>query len=544
MGKPEVMLNSFFSILLAELESVSTTEDCKVFAVQRLGSRMRKRARLGQQGLREQAVNDFVEANERIGSLVVNLADDVARNARHFITVVLERFNARLSDLNIQETLDPGYMRSLWSFGPGASNGVRGTHTAEKIVQPMTCVASSVPLIEELRRSNLYFRLHDSIRKENGYMVVEGSRLTTVPKNEETERTIAIEPSGSMALQLCAGNYLRYVLKSIGLDISSQQPLNRQLALAASVNNHLATIDLKSASDSISPELVRLLMPKKWYDYLMAVRSQVTELPNGETVELKMISTMGNGFTFPLMTLLLVSLIYGYRCTKGGPNLFMDWSSTAVYGDDIIIPVHEYDGFVVVLQQAGFVVNLDKSYSDGPFRESCGGDYFKGYNVSPFYVRDLSTDSAIYTAINQVLDWSARNELFLSDSVSFLIKQLSSGPYFVPEWLNPDQGILTQECPRRFKYLKFVKEYKVLDNSCIYAVMLASGGYIEGRKDELVYLPRPFKTRYKVRQGRLPRGYLTGWDPSKRSQDTSRFISLLCSLLDSSQAVEVRVAKE
>jgi hypothetical protein len=33
------------------------------------------------------------------------------------------------------------------------------------------------------------------------------------------------------------------------------------------------------------------------------------------------------------------------------------------------------------------VVNEEKSFSKGPFRESCGSDYFEGHNVRPYFVR-------------------------------------------------------------------------------------------------------------------------------------------------------------
>jgi len=531
MGKLEDRLNGFFGVLSKELSNASFQEDWKVFAVERQQVRARKRARLSQKGLREKACSDFAATNLSVGDLVVELPRDIVENARHYITVALERFNARLSELNIQETLDQGYLFDHWKFGPGSSNGVKGTHAAEKIVQPMSCTTSCVPLVLMLRRNNLYFSLHDKLRQENGYLEVEGSRMTTVAKNEETERTIAIEPSGNMALQLAAGLYLEDVLKSIGLDIHSQQPKNRLLALSGSKSNRLATIDLKSASDRIHPELVRLLMPPKWFDLMMTVRSPTTKLPSGEVLKLNMISTMGNGFTFPLMTLLLASLIYGYRCAHGGPRLFIDWGKTAVYGDDIIVSAHEYDGFCKVLEGAGFLVNHEKSYSDGPFRESCGGDYYLGWDVTPFYVKSLATDSAIYTVINQVFDWSSKVGIYLLDTLIYLRSLLSTGPYLVPEWESPDSGVLTSGCSRRYKYLTPSKDFRRLDSSSIFAMMLACGGYIVEHSPHLEFLPRPFKTRYKVKKGRLPRGYLTGWDPSKRSHETSSYIAVVCSLL-------------
>lgn len=527
----EVDLNRLFDVMSEDLQHARTTDEATRFAVDRMVARMRKRARLSQKGLSEKAIANFCDTNSLVAGYDINsLPRRIIEDARHFITVVLERFNSRVDSGNIQVSFDLWYMLDQWRFGPGASNGVSGTHTAQKIEQPMTCTESCVPLVVKLRSNNPYFASFDSIRKQDGYSVVQGSRLTTVPKNQETERTIAIEPSGNMALQLAAGEYLEDVLRSIGLDISKQQKRNKLLAFRGSWTGRLATIDLKSASDMISPKLVRALMPEVWYNLLMAIRSPFTELPDGRTVKLEMISTMGNGYTFPLMTLLIVALIYGYRAQHDGPSLFVDWSETAVYGDDIIIPSYEYEGFCEVLRQAGLVVNHDKSYSSGPFRESCGGDYFNGVDVTPVYIKSIRTDSEVYTAINQLLEWGARTKILLARSLALLKSQLRTGPYLVPEWENPDSGILTSGCGRRYKYLSPEQQHVRLKTSH-FAYPLAVGGYIVGRQGDAFFLPRPFKTRYRVTKGRLPRGFLSGRDPIKRTAACSSWIESYVALL-------------
>jgi hypothetical protein len=254
-----------------------------------------------------------------------SLDKEVIANAKHFITVMLERFTTSLDPLSIQSTLEVSFLYDNWRYGPGASNGVKGTHTADKIVQDMTCTARCEPLVLRLRSTNPYFVAFDGRKGVSGTRQIRGSRLSTVPKNEDTERTIAIEPSGNMCLQLAAGSYLEGVLRYIGLDIRSQQPKNKAMACRGSLDDSIATIDLSSASDRISLDLVRALMPEKWVALLETLRSPEIAVRSGsssqeEWVELNMISTMGNGFTFPLMTLLIVALIYAYRCTRGGPT--------------------------------------------------------------------------------------------------------------------------------------------------------------------------------------------------------------------------------
>jgi len=531
-GRNEERLNMFFNTMLEELLGKGPIAAGALRQVQRA----RKRARFLREDLRDKAINDFLLINERVGisqketppSVVSN--PRIIENARYFITNVLERYTSSWDELAIQQPLEMSYLVSNWRFGPGASNGIKGTHTVDKIWQDMTCTALCEPLVLKLRSSYPYFAARDGRLGVSGTKQVEGSRLTTVPKNEDTERTIAIEPSGNMCLQLAAGMYLEGALRHIGLDIRNQQPKNVAMAKRGSSDGSVATLDLKSASDMISIDLVRALMPDVWFDLLMKLRSPIITIPrdgklrNADIqVELNMISTMGNGFTFPLMTLLIVALIYGYRCTKGGPSLFIDWRNTCVFGDDIIIPTNEYHGFVDVLTKAGLIVNLDKSYSEGPFRESCGGDFLNGVDITPFYVKTLAADPDVYVVINQVMLWCAREEILLHRSLSLLRSYIDGKVHLVPEWMNPDQGVLSVGCPRRYTYLSLSHpKVRLPQEALFFGVSLAVGGYISQVGDEQFYLPRSIKPpSVRVRRSRLPHGYRDGWDPSYRSQQTA-----------------------
>lgn len=524
-------LNEFFSVMQAELtEKLTSLEGRKSFAVRRQLERARKRAAFYKSELKAEAVQRFVETNEHVGAFMPSLDPQDIANARHFITVMLERYTASQVEEAVQTPLALELIWDNWRFGPGASNGIRGTHCADKIRQPMTCTAQSAPLVRKLRSFSPYFALFDSECESGGITVVRGSRLATVPKNEDTERTIAIEPSGSMCLQLAGGHYLEGVLRYIGLDIRKQQPKNKAAAKRGSETGRLATIDMKSASDLISLVLVRLLLPKEWIWFLETVRSREIELPDGTWVKLNMISTMGNGFTFPLMTLIITALIYAYRCRNGGPVLYIDWSDTCVYGDDVIVPVEEYDGVCEILTAAGFLINHEKSFSEGPFRESCGGDYYEGVDVTPFYVKSLASQAEVFVAINQVLEWCEKTGVFLYQTL-ILLKSYLDTVYLVPEWLNPDQGIQSNQVKRRYKYLQARPMRKTLPNTELFAMPLACGGYITSSGTHAFYTPRARRPKVCVRQARLPRGYLDGWDPDKRSRQVSDGIAAVVAIL-------------
>lgn len=212
------------------------------------------------------------------------------------------------------------------------------------------------------------------------FLVVDGSRITTVPKTAETDRTIAIEPLLNVYLQLGVDHVIKAALrKQWGYDLS-QQSRNQIYAEEASVTNKMVTVDLKAASDTISLILCWLLLPPAWMDLLFDLRSPQGEL-EGETYRFEKISSMGNGFTFALESLIFGALV---RCAIKRTKSV---KKSAVYGDDLIVPTTAYPFLQALLSLCGFKVNEDKTFVDGPFRESCGKDFFLGYDVRPVFLK-------------------------------------------------------------------------------------------------------------------------------------------------------------
>jgi hypothetical protein len=95
-------------------------------------------------------------------------------------------------------------------------------------------------------------------------------------------------------------------------------------------------------------------------------------------------SSMGNGFTFPLETLIFWAL--ASACVElDAPG---SRTRTLAYGDDLIVDVRAVPLIQEVFDICGFILNDDKSFWDGSFRESCGKDYVFGIDVRPIYVKD------------------------------------------------------------------------------------------------------------------------------------------------------------
>lgn len=211
-------------------------------------------------------------------------------------------------------------------------------------------------------------------------------RITTVPKSAKTDRVIAIEPRGNSFLQKGFGGYIRRRLRKVGIDLDDQS-VNQQLAKAAVVDG-LATLDLRAASDTVSKELVWALLPYDWASAMDACRSRYATMPDKSRRYLEKFSSMGNGFTFELETLIFWALSSAVK------DLNSNAGRIAVYGDDIIVPREIADEVVLTLKFCGFDTNETKSFIRGRFFESCGKHYFDGVDVTPAYQKEL-VDSEI-----------------------------------------------------------------------------------------------------------------------------------------------------
>lgn len=226
-----------------------------------------------------------------------------------------------------------------------------------------------------------------------GLVLVPGNRITTVPKNRKTNRTIAIEPLGNMYIQKGIGSMIRSRLKKVGINLNDQT-INQEYARLGSIDGVLATVDLSAASDSISTSLCRLLLPPNWYDLIMLTRSERGILPDESSVEYEKVSSMGNGYTFELESLLFWALA----------SSVADKDDTiSVYGDDIIIPSRLVPDLQRIFEYVGFSLNMTKSFWTGSFRESCGKHYFSGVDVSPVYHKTNGNKPGRYRTMKHIL---------------------------------------------------------------------------------------------------------------------------------------------
>jgi len=258
------------------------------------------------------------------------------------------------------------------------------------------------------------------IQAGNSLNIVPGSVMFTVPKTSEIDRVACKEPEINMYMQRAVGDFIRRRLRKRARINLNDQTINQKLAYRGSLDpGHpeyapLATIDLSSASDSVSESLVVRLLPPSWFCLLNDIRVKTVSI-DGVDHDMSMFSTMGNGFTFELESLLFYALARAtmyHTATKG---------RVSVYGDDLIVPKSAAPRFAKVLQWFGFKLNSKKSFWKGSFRESCGAHWFRGHDVTPFFLRGpLLSVPDLINQLNQLRDWVLRdgdNGLWVPDYI-------------------------------------------------------------------------------------------------------------------------------
>jgi hypothetical protein len=356
----------------------------------------------------------------------------------------------------------PNY-RSIFrecDFGKGASVGVHGnaTHLIRKLSseQKWTVTPGSIHhafggllknyhYLETLLVSKVYsdgsritcLDYCDAFEKYTARVsVVTSNKLGFVLKTAKTHRSIAVEPLLNGYVQKGIDQVLRKKLLNVGLDLSDQS-LNQRLAREGSLNDSqggFVTIDLRGASNSVALSPVKYLYPPDWFDLLDRTRSHYLSWKGTER-RYNMLCSMGNGFCFPIETITFAAICFACGCGTPGKDF-------SVYGDDIIVRQEFAPKVLEVLKHYGFDTNVEKTFLKGPFRESCGSDWFNGEDVRPFTL-DFALDSVenFFKCLN-LMQRSPRTSQFFEPVRSLLVESIPSDfRFFRPLPGNVDSAI-------------------------------------------------------------------------------------------------------
>lgn len=339
---------------------------------------------LSQPECSEVALRSFLENEELCRETNLRLDDHLARDPACWITRTVGRMQAIVArTLGPKDAFHeelPLLVRS--TNGATAARPRSESGGPRRIHRSMYATEMSRPYLDALARYYGYvYRFRN----------ISHNRVELVPKNWKTHRTIACEPEGNVALQLAFDDFCKRRLLRLGVDLSSQSR-NQDLCREASVHGKLCTVDLKAASDSLSLNCVHLLFEREWVDFFLMTRSPRGKLPDGKFITYQKLSSMGNGYTFTVET-----LVFAAACVAIGSK---QW---AVYGDDIVVESHLYHDLVTILAYLGFSVNDEKSHHSGLYRESCGVHMYAGHDVTPFFCKSLRTKQDIVLHVNNMM---------------------------------------------------------------------------------------------------------------------------------------------
>lgn len=331
------------------------------------------------------AIEDFVDTDQQIRPLT----HDVETTATiHFAQEVIDEVFTHLTQADLQsEHLCP-------KNGPGAV--AHGEKPWQRYAPKRfyTCLDELEPY------GSLYYlsdrHMFDHWDSYFGLPCPEDHGVTAllaVPKDSRGPRLISKEPQEFMVYQQVMKNLLvpyleRHPLTGGQVNFTDQT-INGKLALMASVDGSLATLDLSAASDRLSLELVEALFEGQPHllKWLKGSRSEATQTPNG-LVHLRKFAPMGSALTFPVQAICFYALLVGALVREGMP-LRTAAKSVWVYGDDIILSTNFAPQAIETLHLVGLKVNTAKSCYSGHFRESCGVDAWKGIDITPVKLKKL-----------------------------------------------------------------------------------------------------------------------------------------------------------
>lgn len=293
------------------------------------------------------------------------------------------------------------------------------------------------------------------------HLLQHGARGSSVYKNREKRRFINIECLWNVIVQKLIGKGIRHRLKKSGNDLKFGQLLH-QLRIS---DSSVSTEDWKNASDSIRTDRLELMLHPLIFKMMDAARSHYVMISHQDAGQnfkayhpIEKFSSMGNGFTFELLTLVILAMARIHD------------AEATVYGDDLICNNEVADKVIKSCQAAGFTLNDKKSFTAKPLRESCGSFYLDGYGYITCYDVQWSSNVAqAFITINKFGRILADNASWnhpLKELIKSLHEDLLSmvNPCFMgprniikdlPDWVECDNARARQMrsriCARFFK---------------------------------------------------------------------------------------------
>lgn len=385
--------------------------------------------------LRKLSVEKFTENQVRLSNLSMEQHDPITReilfSARGYVDQILGDF----SDLEICERA---------TFGKKSSVGVpmRKACEGERYEGPITGSDEHIEWFDKYfgiwnRPALEYAKARAKLRKKPPYRSVSILEAVLVDKTWKSLRMIMPNTTLGTLYSGGLGRVIEERLRSYGYDIKHLQQVHGALAKIGSITGSLVTADQSMASDNITVKLIDDIFPRRWAHALKFGRIAEISL-YGTKMMTPTFSTMGIGFTFPLQSLVFLSLLLAIR----DHCLLDEQSVISVFGDDLIYDERMHPVVMDVFPKLGLVINADKTFATGNFRESCGYDYYRGIDVRPFHLGRAPqkvagkrrSEAYLYTALNGLLRrWEV---LEVPSASAFIVEEIrrikGSEPLLVP----------------------------------------------------------------------------------------------------------------
>lgn len=243
--------------------------------------------------------------------------------------------------------------------------------------------------------------------------------LSAVPKNYKERRMIAPE---TPVLNLIARKVRSALFETIDANgwmpylNPTDQSINKELARVGSLysghkikKNAYCTIDARHASDSIPRqlffELLRYVSPFTRRLIRLGLADEIVYNRKYHYAP-QILATSGSPLTPILQSIYYMAIVmtaydlcgikyekiktpwYLAHKIKGLDTDQRDVTKVpfAIYNDDIIVKQEAFETVVEMLTRFGITINETKTFSgDNHFRESCGGEYINGYDITGCY---------------------------------------------------------------------------------------------------------------------------------------------------------------
>lgn len=343
------------------------------------------------------SLRDWLEVEERLGNL------DLPTTILHSLRAIITRA--------LPNKIDSLPFLPKHGSGAVAERGVRTTAHKNAVIslhpriQHMIERWFGVPLSTILPSEDVIARA----------VALEMSRLKFVAKDRYKSRSICMEPDIFQYSQQGVRLHLEAEMQSHlfrdAIDITNQSNNQEAAIFGSEFPSSIDTIDLSSASDTLSWQLAKAVFPPYIAKYLAATRTSIVELPDGSSRRVLKFAPMGSALCFPVQSIVYTAIVFLAAIldrngltpedTESISKLDFDrelrglfhrdyqftlnrYQPVHVYGDDIVVDTRLTPKVMTLLRQLGFTVNEEKSFvGEQAFRESCGVYAFNGADVTP-----------------------------------------------------------------------------------------------------------------------------------------------------------------